>query len=272
VPGTSHIIHRTIAGALALGFGGIASAHAQTAPVPDLSGFWNHSVAAIDYENPPGGGPGPVKNTLPITGNNPIWVGNFENPILKPHAAQAVKTFGELEKVGRGPPTAQMLCKMSGVPTSHTLMGPMQIMQTPDVVLIVHQRDHQVRRVYMNRKHSEKPVPTWYGESVGHYEGDTLVVSTIGLNDKTVTDRNGTPHSDAMRVVERYRLIDGGRTMQVLFHVEDPNTFTTPWNGMVRYQRNARQQLLEEEICAENNFDVVTKEPFPIPTAETPDF
>jgi hypothetical protein len=60
--------------------------------------------------------------------------------------------------------------------------------------------------------------------------------------------------------------------MQVLFNVEDPKTFNMPWNGMVRYQRNARQEKLDEEVCAENNFDVVTKKPYPIPIADRPDF
>lgn len=239
--------------------------------VPDLSGLWNHTVPQIDFENPPGGGPGPVKNTLPITGNNPVWVGNHANPILKPHAAEAVRRFGELEKIGQGPPTAQMVCMMSGVPNAHTLMSNVQILQTPEMVMIIHQRDHQVRRVYMNVAHTANPKPSWYGESVGHYEGDTLVIDTIGLNDRTVTDRNGTPHSDAMHVVERIRLIEEGRRLEVQFTVTDPETFNMPWSAMVRYQRN-RQTVIEEEICAENNFDVITKKMFPIPVAEKPDF
>ena len=268
----SWIIGYLGAAALSAAVAGGALAQAPEQSVPDLAGFWNHSVAAIDFEAPPAGGPGPVRNTTPIVGRNPIWVGNYENPILLPWTAAEVKRFGELEQEGRGPPTAQMLCMPSGVPNAHTLMGSVQILQAPDLVLIVHQRDHQVRRVYMNVPHREDPAPSWYGDSVGHYEGDTLVIDTIGLNDRTVTDRNGTPHTETMHVVERYRIADGGRAMEVQFTVEDPNAFTTPWSAMVRYQRNARQQVLEEEICAEYNFDVVTKEMFPIPVAETPDF
>jgi hypothetical protein len=249
----------------------LSTAQAQTSKVPDLSGFWGHTVPQIDYENPPEGGPGPVRNTLPVVGNNPIWVGNYQNPILKPHAAEAVKRYGELEKVGKGPPTAQMLCMMSGVPTTYTLMGVMQFLQTDDMVHIVHQRDHQIRRVYLNRKHSENPKPSWYGESVGHYEGDTLVIDTIGLNDKTVTDRNGTPHSEAMHVVERIRVANDGR-LEIRFTVDDPNTFNMPWSAVTRYTRNARQTLIEEEVCAENNFDVTTNAMFPIPVAEKPEF
>ncbi len=240
--------------------------------IPDLSGFWNHNVAAIDYQSPPGGGPGPVRNTRPFTGRNPIWVGNYHNPILQPWAAEAVKKFGELEMAGRGPPTAQMLCMPSGVPNDHTLMGPIEILQTPDIVLILHQRDHQVRRVYMDRQHADGLEPSWYGESIGHYEGDTLVVDTIGLNDRTVTDRNGTPHTEAIHVVERYRVADDGASLEVQFTVEDPGAFTTAWSAMVRYRPIADQEVLAEVVCAENNRDIVTKEMFPIPVDETPDF
>jgi hypothetical protein len=246
------------------------------ATLPDFSGFWAHGVAAIDYESPPGGGPGPVQNTQSFAAieiaRNPIWVGNYKNPILQPWAAETVKKFGEAELAGHGPPTAQVTCMPSGVPNALTLMGPLQILQAPSVVALVHQRDHQVRLVYLNRSHSAHVSPTWYGESVGHYEGDTLVIDTIGLNDKTVTDRNGTPHSDALHVVERYRIVDGGKTMQVQFQVEDPKAFTTPWSAMVRFQRSPGQHVLEEEVCAENDFDVVTKKTFSIPTAAKADF
>ncbi len=268
-----------LAALAAMAFG--ASVQAQTPSsepkqLPDFAGFWAHGVAAVDFESPPGGGPGPVQNTMSLTNveitRNPIWVGNYDNPILKPWAAEAVKKFGDAEKAGHGPATASMMCMPSGVPNALTLMGPMEILQARSIVTLVHQRDHQVRVVYLNRAHSVPPMPSWYGESVGHYEGDTLVVDTIGLNDKTLTDRNGTPHSDAMHVVERYRLVNGGKTMQVQFLVEDPKAFTTPWSAMVQYQRDAEQQVLEEEVCAENNIDAVTKKSFPIPTAQKPDF
>jgi len=67
--------------------------------------------------------------------------------------------------------------------------------------------------VYLNVAHSTGPESTWYGDSVGHYEGDVLVVDTIGLNDLTHIDRFATPHSDRIHVVERYRVTDGGQMM-----------------------------------------------------------
>ena len=244
----------------------------ETPVIADFSGFWNHPVRSIDFENAPGGGPGPVQNTLEINGRNPVWVGDHSNPILLDWTAEIVREKGEMALNSRGAPTAQMLCMPSGVPNDHSLMGPLHIIQSNDIVLIVHQRDHQIRRVLMNQKHSDNIAPSWYGESVGHYEGDTLVVDTIGLNDKTVTDRNGTPHTNKIHVVERYRVAEDRSGMDVQFNVSDPGAFTMPWSAMVRYRPIANQAVLEEVICAENNFDVVTKEMFPIPEDHTPDF
>jgi hypothetical protein len=244
----------------------------ETPAIADFGGFWNHPVRSIDFENAPDGGPGPVQNTLEINGRNPVWVGDHTNPILQEWTAEIVREKGEMALNSRGPATAQELCMPSGVPNDHTLMGPLHIVQSEDIVLIVHQRDHQIRRVLMNQKHSENIAPSWYGESVGHYEGNTLVVDTIGLNDRTVTDRNGTPHSNKIHVVERYRVAEDRSGMDVQFNVTDPGAFTMAWSGMVRYRPIANQAVLQEVICAENNFDVVTKEMYPIPEDHTPDF
>jgi hypothetical protein len=123
----------------------------------------------------------------------------------------------------------------------------------------------------MGVPHSPNPTSSWYGESIGRYEGDTLVVDTIGMNDKTPVDIFGTPHTNALHVIERYRLIDGGKQLEVVFTVDDAGAFTTPWTARMVYDHsNARE--LTEEICAENNLDVVTKEIYPIPVANMADF
>ena len=103
------------------------------------------------------------------------------------------------------------------------------------------------------------------------YEGDTLIVDTIGMNDKTPVDIFGTPHTEALHVVERYRLIDSGKQLEVVFTVEDSGAFTKPWTARMVYGRSNAQELIEE-VCAENNLDVVTKEIYPIPVAAAPDF
>jgi len=147
----------------------------------------------------------------------------------------------------------------------------MQMLQSSSgkEVTILYSRDSQVRHVYMNVEHSKNPPKTWYGESVGRYEGDTLVIDTIGLNDKTDTDRFGTPHSDQMHVVERYRLAPDRETLEVVFTVDDPRFFTTVWSGRADYRRDTRG--IRELVCAENQRSELGDQKS-VPTAAKPDF
>src|SRR5204862_2467099 len=85
-------------------------------------------------------------------------------------------------------------------------------------------------------KHSANVKPSWHGESIGRYEGDTLVVDTIGLDDRTFVDGFGTPHTKQLHVIERFRLIDGGKILEANVHVEDPGAFTMPWDAIQRYR------------------------------------
>ena len=102
---------------------------------------------------------------------------------------------------------------------------------------MIYSGDEQVRHVYLDVPHSANPKPSWYGESVGHYEGDTLVIDTIGLNDKTFIDNFRTPHTEKLHVVERFRLVDGGKVMQVNITFDDPDAFYQSWSGIQRYRR-----------------------------------
>jgi len=132
-------------------------------------------------------------------------------------------------------------------------------------------QNHQVRRVYLDVPHSASVTPSWYGESVGHYEGDTLVVDTIGISDKSYVDNYQTPHTDQLHVVERFNMIDGGKAIEVSVHVEDPGAFTTPWNAIQRYRRTNNGPL-SEVVCAENNDDHFNQGLEPMPQADKPDF
>jgi hypothetical protein len=144
-------------------------------------------------------------------------------------------------------------------------------MQTPGVVYIVHRGDAQVRRVYMDVPHSANPAPSWYGESVGRYEGDELVVDTIGLNDKTFVDNYRTPHTEQLHVVERFKMIQDGNILQVDVTVEDPGAFTTPWRAVQRFKRYDEGGF-RESVCAENNYDFFHYTVAPIPHTDMPDF
>jgi hypothetical protein len=163
---------------------------------------------------------------------------------------------------------AHSLCWPSGVPGALRMREPVRFLQEEDMVTLIYQRDHQVRRIHLNVAHTDDPAKSWYGESVGHYEGDTLVVDTIGLNDRTTSDWFGTPHSDKIHVVERYRIIDDGARMEVRFTVSDPGAFTQPWHSVVHYRSLGENAEFNEIVCAENNKDASTGLDYPIPMSD----
>jgi hypothetical protein len=232
----------------------IANASARASEtIPDFSGFWQHGVPGQQFDNPPSG-PGPVRR-IGVPENytaNLNWHGDDKNPILQPWAADAVRKEWARESKGLPELSAFTTCRPAGVPFVLSFLRPMQILQLRDKVYLHYQFNQQMRVVYMNAPHSKTLKPSYYGESVGHYEGGTLVVDTIGMNDKTWIDRFATPHTEKLHVVERYHLIDGGKTLEVFFTVEDPGAFTTPWSGIVKFPR-VNVGSIQEEVCAENN-------------------
>jgi hypothetical protein len=153
----------------------------------------------------------------------------------------------------------------------YTVVQPIHILQTPTHVTMINEGGQEVRRIWLNVPHAANPKPTWYGDSVGNYEGgDTLVVDTIGQTTKTFVDPYLTPHTEQLHVIERYKLTDGGKAIDISIHVEDPGAFTTPWNAKQRFRRIDREW--EEDICAENNADFLHCEVVPLPHADRPDF
>ncbi|MDE2474964.1 MAG: hypothetical protein KGO48_07975 [Alphaproteobacteria bacterium] len=254
----------------------------QSVSVPNLMGEWVRSDTEARFM-PPASGAGPVRDDpkhphhghregvpgLPDLDATP-WVGDLTNPILKPWVANALKKNGEMGLAGEEVSPPHVYCRPSGVPLSLALLENVHFMQTPAKVTLVYQRDHQLREIYLNVPHSQNPAPSYYGESVGHYEGGTLVVDTIAMNDRTVTDLYNTPHSDAIHVIERYRLVNDGKNLRVDFTVDDPKAFNMPWSAVVNYRRTPA--AFQEVVCAENNIDVTTGKLYPIPAAARPDF
>jgi hypothetical protein len=235
----------------------------------------------VDFVQPPSG-PGPVTNdpAYPYltnaeaarTGRQPTYrIADLSNPILKPWVVDEMRKANAEVIAGKIPFTADSRCYPAGVPSFLLFpANPVRFIQTPKQVLMIWQQDAQIRRVYLNQPHSADPKPSWYGESVGHYEGgDTLVVDTIAQNDKTFVDR--TPHTTQLHVIERFKLIDGGRTIEVNVHVEDPGAFTTPWNAIQRYRRVVDGPM-SEMVCAENNTGYFSYHVVPLPQADKPDF
>jgi hypothetical protein len=269
-----------------------SSAYGQvTDTVPDFGGLWKRTYRYVQTFDPPPSGPGPVVQDMRYPGVNangrlrtPLteaqrenvieftngWVPDLSNPILQPQTKAALEIIGEQELAAIPRPQSQTRCMPSGVPHILNSTDTIMILQTETEVSILYSRDHHVRHVYLNEEHSEDPGPTWWGESVGHYEGDTLVVDTIGQTDIPETDRFGTPHSEQIRVVERYRLNEDGTRLEVLFTVEDPVAFTMPWSARADYVVDDFMYL--ENVCAENPREFWPGYPIVLPTDDTPDF
>lgn len=190
---------------------------------------------------------------------------------LQPWALEAVKAQNELARAGRNGQTRQARCWELGVPNFNEVPQPLYFIQTPDEIVMY--MGHRVRHIYMNVPHSDNLPLSWYGESVGHYEGDTLVVETIGQNDKTFVDGYRTPHTTDMHVVERYRVINDGRGLETTYTVTDPGAFLAPWSGRrPRYLIANRPLIDQDRICAAGNEDIFDQGLDPLQKAETPDF
>ncbi len=194
-------------------------------------------------------------------------VDGFENPILRPWTAEILMEKSYSESNGRIYANTMGTCWPYGVPGLYDVRG-IQILQLPDEILIIYQIDHQIRQIPLNVPHADPVEPSWYGDSVAHFEGDTLVIDTIGFHEapQAMVDAYGTPVSEALHVVERYSLINDGENLVAEILVEDPNVFKTPWSMTVEYY--ADDQKLREAPCAENNREW----PYLMPTAEVPDF
>jgi hypothetical protein len=270
------------------------------AAIPDFTGIWAHPF--LTGFEPPASGPGPVRNTSRMpngVANFRRLVGDYTNPILKPHAAERVKKHGEMTMAGVGYPTPSNQCWPGGVPYVFWDFL-LQMFQEPDQITMIYRHGNEVRRVRMNQPHPPHVTPSWYGDSVGHYEGDTLVIDTVGIKAGpfAMLDMYGTPFSEKLRVVERYRLVDyeeakdaiernvkenfrasggadydpnyRGKFLQLHFTVEDEDVFTMPWTATITYWPNLGPWT--ELICAENRRESHFGKDMEVPRADKPDF
>ena len=195
---------------------------------------------------------------------------NASGKNLMPWVQEALKKQNALVLKGRNGETRQARCWEQGVPDIHEAPFGLYFLQTPTEVVMV--QGGKIRRVYLNVPHAKSPKPSWFGESVGHYEGgDTLVVDTIGLNDRTFVDGYRTPHTTQEHVIERFKITDGGKKLDVSFTVEDPGAFYKPW-GATRPRFFVKGQPLSEDACASNNDDKFNQGFEPVPMADKPDF
>jgi hypothetical protein len=149
-------------------------------------------------------------------------------------------------------PDASTYCWPHGTPRVMDSPYPLQIFQTKDDTVIVHEVAHNTRWIHMNRDHPAAVKTSFMGDSVGHWEGDTMVVDTVGVDDRTWIDEQGIIHSLGMHVVERIRKIDNSQTIEDLITVTDPKYFTRPWTYRNTYAWRPDVRLTEY-FCEENN-------------------
>jgi hypothetical protein len=197
-----------------------------------------------------------------------------KDAILKPWAAKQMQETNEEIHSGKRklPFMAQSRCWPGGIPGQLLFLEPVYFAQVKGAVWMIWQRDNFARRIALTQKHSENLKPTWWGESIGHYEGDNaLVVDTIGISAKSFIDSFRTPHTDKLHVVERYTLSPDGRTLKAVVTLDDPDTF----NGKLTLTQTWRKNEIGwgESICAEDGGkDVFNFNLHPIPVAQKPDF
>ena len=245
---------------------GMAAAMAQTAPstTPDISGVWGLKA-------------GPA---LPGTRGG-ITIFNIRTrSLLQPWAEEKCKVIGCGQGVNvAGVPTGRQYdetaepvfsrCAPKGFPRS-LLGGPFEIIQTPGRVLMLWEHRDSLRQIWMDgRKHPEDPY-LWMGHSIGRWDGDTLVVDTVGFNDHTWLDDAGHPHSDALHVVERIRRTNQN-TLQIDLVFEDPKTFTEPFRERLEYQLRPGAQLEENVVCEDRIVSDDPRDVFPFFVGEYPE-
>jgi hypothetical protein len=161
--------------------------------------------------------------------------------------------WGE-ERVKAGPQkdTLVVLCIPPGVPRVWTEPYPFEIITLPQRVLVIYEYQHLIRQIYTDgRDHPKDLTPTYMGNSVGKWEGNTLVVDTIGFNDKTWIDGTKHPHSDALHVVERIQRV-GHEILKVDITIDDPKTYVKPWTAQRIFDLKPGWEI-SEQVCEENN-------------------
>jgi hypothetical protein len=273
----------------------VAATPALAAPHRQIPNFatdsrtgWVKTPGSDEFIQPKSG-PGPVQDDPaypyeshghPGDGGDPngqetVKIADITNPILQPWAAEQMKKANEAVLAGKIGFTARARCWPAGVPGFLTYpVTPLYFIQSPTEVVITWGQDFQLRRVHLNVPHSANPRPSWFGESVGHYEnGDTLVIDTIGFVEHPLSfvDNYRTPHTKDLHVIERWKLIEGGTWIEVEAKVVDPGAFTTPWTAVQRYRR-VEEGGLREQVCSENNVDHFNQNLEPIPQDDSPDF
>jgi hypothetical protein len=234
-----------------------SSAAAAKASAPadphDLSGMWEF------FNSLPGQGiyATPSKEPPPMT------------PWAKAKYDEAKPGYGPKAQAGGNDPILK--CYPSGIPRILFFPQPFEIVQTPARVFMFFEREHEFRQIWVDgRPHAKDPEPTWMGDSIGKWDGDTFVVDTIGFNDKSWLDFYGDPHSEDLHLIERYKRVDS-TTLTLQLVVEDPKAYTKTWVGDIKTYKAllGKKAYMEELPCIADEEDAFTNR-IRIPAASKP--
>lgn len=224
---------------------------------PDLSGLWQVEPTPSEEMTRLFG---PDIYSLSVPGDDVSTLSKYvfsvfadlkpEEAPVRPEAARIVER--NMKTMGTGNPTTY--CLPASVPFGGLLPFPNKFVQTPGVIVILEEADGNLRQIFTDgRKHTPDPQPSWMGYSVGKWEGDTLIVDTVGFNDKGWLDGSGHPRSEAMKIQERYRRRDFGH-MEVETTMDDPKMYTRPFT--IKYTMDlVPDSEIGEYVCAENEKD-----------------
>jgi len=219
---------------------------------PNLSGLWQTDAAppAMLEHLIPGATNGAGEEPLSQYFINIFADFKPEEAPIQPAAAallqERVKAFSNVSPLSH--------CLPEGMPLLEMAPAPYKIIQVPGLTVMLYERDTTFRQVYTDgRKLPDDPQPSWLGYSVGKWEGDSLVVDTIGFNDRGWLDARGHTHSEALHLTERFHRLDFGH-MEVRLTIDDPETYTRPFTVLLKQRLQADTDLLES-YCAENEKD-----------------
>jgi hypothetical protein len=223
-----------------------AAAASSTAPFPrgpgSLSGIWMNAAYV-------GTGRGTPRDRA-------IKTAEGTPPPLLPEAAALLEKRIAGADAGRIFANSLSRCLPGGMP--EMMLGapyPIQVIEQPGQVTMLFEEQNHFRVIRMGGTHPADPDPSWMGDSIGHWEGDVLVVDTVGLNDRATIDMVGTPQSEKIHLVERYRRVGPDR-IELAITVDDPGTFSKPWTIASALRRAAPDTRINEYICENNRNDV----------------
>jgi len=211
---------------------------ASKGAVPDFSGNWIGSPPTFSISDPSGKKTGTAEDDTPY---KPETLAKLRSE--KPEAGPNATFDSDDPRI--------KYCDPIGLPRIFMVPNLFKVVQTPENVFLIFEYSTLGLRVAMNRQHPADPDPTWWGDSIGRYEGDDLVIDTVGFNDKTWLDHVGRPHSDQLHLIERFHRIDHDH-MQLDITIDDPKAYTKTWYGRKIFTRVDRDFVDHDCSMSEN--------------------